>query len=299
MIEESNNEARVAEVDVLGGNTSRRSFLALGGALGTTLLMAGCSGGSDSAAGSDASSEDVLRVGMEVNYAPYNWQTDTETDYTIPVDGLDNAYADGYDVSVSKLLGELLGKTPVAIKLPYAQLIDNCKQGNVDLIVAGMTATPEREESIDFTDEYWEDFYGLLVRADGDYVNATSLADFSGATVIGQKSTLLDDIIDDIPGVNHGTPVDSVSAQINALKGGTCDAITYNMANKDGFLEANPELVSVNFDDGEGFTETEICNIGLAKGQDDLKKKINDWLADFSQDERQKLWDEACDRQPK
>ena len=73
-----------------------------------------------------------------------------------------------------------------------------------------MSATPEREESVGFSDPYFIGYFGLFVKEGSPYQNATKLSDFSGATVLGQKDTMLDTVIDEIPGVVHKNPVDSV-----------------------------------------------------------------------------------------
>ena len=59
-----------------------------------------------------------------------------------------------------------------------------------------------------------------MVQADSEWADATSLADFSGAVVLGQKDTLLDGSSTD-PGVEHATPVDSIRRD-RGLKNGTC-----------------------------------------------------------------------------
>ena len=236
---------------------------------------------------------------MEAAYAPYNWQTDEETEYTIPIAAMDGQYADGYDVQFAKKIGEGLGRTPVAVKLAWDGLINAVNNGTIDCIIAGMSATDERKKQIDFSDPYFVGSFGLLVLKDSDYASATSLSDFAGAAVLGQKGTMLDDIIEDIPDVNHLTPVDSVPAQVSALNSGTCDAITYNVENTKGFLDANPDFVAVQFADGDGFQETVPANVGLKKGQDDLLAQINDILAEVDDDTRQEMFDAAVDRQPK
>ena len=49
-----------------------------------------------------------------------------------------------------------------------------------------------------------------MVLADSPYLNATSIQDFSGAAVLGQQGTALDDVIEQIEGVDHLSPVGSV-----------------------------------------------------------------------------------------
>ena len=82
--------------------------------------------------------------------------------------------------------------------------------------------------SLSFSDPYFIGYFGLFVKEGSPYQNATKLSDFSGATVLGQKDTMLDTVIDEIPGVVHKNPVDSVPTVFSNLLQGTCDAVTYN-----------------------------------------------------------------------
>ncbi len=149
--------------------------------------------------------KDKIRIGMEAAYAPYNWQVSEASEYTIPIDNVQGAYADGYDVQIAKIVCKALGGEPVAVKQSFSGLIDSLNNGQIDLIIAGMSATPEREESVGFSDPYFIGYFGLFVKEGSPYQNATKLSDFSGATVLGQKDTMLDTVIDEIPGVVHKT----------------------------------------------------------------------------------------------
>ena len=86
--------------------------------------------------------------------------------------------------------------------------------------------------------------------------------------------------------------------QLSQLDQGTCDAITYNTENTNGFLRANPDLVAIQFEKGKGFEETVPANVGLAKGQKKVLAKINKALAAVDQDTRTKMFDAAVERQP-
>ena len=143
---------------------SRRDFLKLSSLSSLTLAALTACGPAaqeeaavdDAAPSTDAEaaafgSEGVLRVGMEAAYAPYNWQATAESEFTIPIENVSGAYADGYDVQIAKTVAEGLGLEPVAVKLEWDGLIEALGQGQIDVIIAGMTATPERAESIDFT----------------------------------------------------------------------------------------------------------------------------------------------------
>ena len=211
------NNTQHAHASQTGAGMDRRAFLKLSGlatmTMGSMAFLAGCGpaaqGTSSStpavttaaASAGTFAADGTLRVGMEAAYAPYNWQVTASSDTTIPIENVSGAYADGYDVQIAKKVAEGLGLTPVAVKLEWDGLIEALGKGQIDVIIAGMTATPERAESIDFTEPYYIGTYGLMVKGDSSFANATSIQDFSGAAVLGQKDTLLATVIDELKGL--------------------------------------------------------------------------------------------------
>ena len=303
--------------NMLGRACSRRDFVKLSGLATFTVagatFLTGCgpaaqSSGSASATDTGSASESAsgvlgdgktLRIGMEAAYAPYNWQEESESDTTIPIDNVSGAYADGYDVQIAKKIAEGLDMEPVAVKMEFGALVDSLNNGTIDIICAGMSVTPERSESADFTDSYIDDEVVMVVKKDGEYANATKLSDFDGATVLGQKDTFYDDLIDEIPNVNHLTPVATVPLVVDGIENGTCDAITFSSMSLPNLLENYPDLVKVELEDGEGFSDpSNPDNAAIAKGQDDILDKINEIIAGISEDERLEIWQDCMDRQP-
>ncbi len=295
---------------------SRRSFIKLAGLSTLTVagasFLTGCgpaaqSSGSAAASGSASAKSasgvlgdgKTLRIGMEAAYAPYNWQEESESDTTIPIENVSGAYADGYDVQIAKKIAEALDMEPVAVKMEFGALVDSLVNGNIDIICAGMSVTPERAESVDFTDSYIDDEVVIVVKKDSQYASATKLSDFSGATVLGQKDTFYDDLIAEIPDVNHLTPVATVPLVVDGIENGTCDAITFSSMSLPNLLENYPDLVKVELADGEGFSDPgNPDNAAIAKGQDEILEKLNKIIGDISEDERLSMWQDCMDRQP-
>ena len=241
----------------------------------------------------------TLRVGMECAYAPNNWQESEATDSNVPVENVAGAYAEGYDVQIAKAIADGLGKELVIVKLSWDGLIDALNQGQIDAIIAGMMDTAERRESINFSEPYRETTYGLMVLADSPYLNATSIQDFSGAAVLGQQGTALDDVIEQIEGVDHLSPVGSVPDMISRLQQGTCDAIVINVENAQGYLASNPNFRLVTFDEGSGFTlPAKGSCVGLRKSDNELLDQINTILSGIDDDARAAMWQAAVDGQP-
>ncbi len=295
---------------------SRRSFIKLAGlstftVAGATFLT-GCGPAAQSSGSASASKSEskesakgvlgdgkTLRVGMEAAYAPYNWQVESESDTTIPIENVSGAYADGYDVQVAKVVAEGLGMEPVAVKMEFGSLVDALNNGTIDIICAGMSVTPERAETVDFTDSYIDDEVVIVTKKDSSYASATKLSDFSGASVLGQKDTFYDDLIDEIPDVNHLTPVVTVPLVVDAIENGTCDAITFSSMSLPNLLENYPDLVKVELADGEGFSDpANPDNAAIAKGQDEILEKLNEIIDGLSEKERLALWQDCMDRQP-
>ncbi len=256
----------------------------------------------EEAAATEAPAAEVkqFRVGMECAYAPSNWQEDTATDLNVPIENLPGFYADGNDVQIARHIAGYLDADLVVVKLAWSGLIEALNQGQIDMIIAGMADTEERRQSINFSEPYKTTEYGLMVNGDSEYADATTLADFAGASVLGQKDTMLDTVIDQIEGVNHLPAVDSVPNQIARLEQRTCDAIVVNMENTPGYLATNPTFKVVEFADGEGFTLgfRGSC-VGLRKDDTELLDQVNAALAELSEDDRAEMLAAANERQPK
>ena len=240
-----------------------------------------------------------FRVGMECAYAPNNWQESEPSETNVPIEELPGGYAEGYDVQIARIIADQLGLELVVVKMGWDGLIEALNQGRIDAIIAGMADTETRKEAINFSTPYHESVYGLMVNAGTPYENATSLADFNGASVLGQKETALDWVIDQIEGVNHLPPVDSVPDMIARLQQGTCDAIVINIENFPSYQAANPNFVAISFPEGEGLDPgfRGAC-VGLRKSDDVLLDCVNDVLASIDQEQRDELWETALNNQP-
>lgn len=295
---------------------SRRDFLKLSSlvaGMGGVMVLSGCGpaaqepttdDNADAADDADTAATTLgdgktLRVGMEAAYAPYNWQATEASDTTIPIENVEGAYADGYDVQVAKRIAEELGMDPVAVKMDFGALVDSLNNGTIDIICAGMSVTPERAESADFTDSYIDDEVIIVVKKDSPYASATKLSDFSGASVLGQKDTFYDDLIEEIPDVNHMTPVATVPLVVDAIENGTCDAITFSSMSLPNLLENYPDLMKVELEEGEGFSDpSNPDNAAIAKGQDEMLDRLNEIIAGITEEERLEMWQDCMDRQP-
>lgn len=278
--------------------------------LAMSLSLFGCTAGltdnpnyNASASTEDTSKEKtVLRIGMECDYAPNNWQESTATDTNLPISNLSGFYAEGYDIQMSKLLAEKMDVDIEIVKLAWTGLIQALKEGQIDMIIAGMADTSERKESIAFSNTYSvrKTEYVLVVKKDSKYVNATNIQDFSGATVIGQINTFYDTAIDQINGVVHAPAAQDVPNMTSQLQEGLVDAIVLDEDTAESKYKEDDDYKILTFDEGKGFTidMTGAC-VGIRLEDTTLLKNVNDALAQIDTSTREKLMEEAKANMPK
>ena len=88
--------------------------------------------------------KEVLRVGMEAGYPPFNWTQLGDANGGVKIEG-NTEYAGGYDVEIAKKIAEGLGKELVIVKTEWDGLVPSLQSGKIDVITAGMSPTEERK----------------------------------------------------------------------------------------------------------------------------------------------------------
>lgn len=242
-------------------------------------------------------------VGLECGYAPFNWTVGPSdaAEEAVQIQGTRN-YCDGYDIAVASFLAQELGVELVVRAVEWDGLIPALANGGtIDLIIAGMSPTAERAQTVAFSSEYYHSTHVLLVRADSTYAAADSLSDFTGARVVGQMSTIYDDLIDQIPGVIHANPLETIPTIVTALKAGNYDATVVELPVAIAIVQTNPDLSYVTFAQGQGFDVAyEDAAVAIALRQSDvaLLAEVNRILALITQNQREAWMLAAIDRQP-
>lgn len=239
----------------------------------------------------------VLRVGMEANYAPYNWSQTTDANGAIEISNASGEYANGYDVQIAKQIADALGLKLEIVKMEWDGLPPALQSAKIDAIVAGMSPTPEREKQIDFTDEYYGSDMVVVTLKDGPYANAQSINDFDGAKVTAQLNTFHVDLLDQMQGIDKQTPMDSFPTMISSLLSNKIDAYISDRPGALSAVAANPDLKIVSFEEGKGFDTGDIANwssVGLRKDSP-LMEPINQALATIPDKDRENLMQEMVD----
>ena len=116
--------------------------------LAVTLVAAsfGCSG-----PGLLGDGRPVLRVGVAPDYPPVVFEQDGEIM--------------GIEADLARLVGDSLGRRIEFARFPFSELIPALERGDVDVVMSGLSITPERAERVAFTEPYMEVGQLTLIRA--------------------------------------------------------------------------------------------------------------------------------------
>jgi polar amino acid transport system substrate-binding protein len=204
-----------------------------------------------------------LIVGMELAYPPFE-MTDT------------SGKPDGVSVQLAKELGKALGR-PVEIRnMAFDGLIPALKTGKIDIIISSMTATAERARSIDFSDPYLTTGLCLLL---GKSVQAKTIADLdqAGRTVAVKKGTTGHSYAAAHIKQASVLVLDKEAAAVLEVVQGKADAFIYDQMSTYQNFQRNKETTRAILTP----FQTESWAIGIRKGNDELKGKINHFLSEF------------------
>ena len=117
-----------------------------------------------------AAMADVVRMGTEGAYPPYNFINDA-------------GEVDGFERELGDELCARAGLTCEWVTNDWDSIIPNLVSGNYDTIIAGMSITDERDEVIDFTQDYYPPTASV-------YVAASEGVDLAGGVISAQTATI-------------------------------------------------------------------------------------------------------------
>ncbi len=253
----------------------------------------------------------TLVIGLECNYAPFNWTTPTQSEYTLPIANQAGQYADGYDVQFAKYASEELGMNVKIVKLEWDNLIPQLQLGQINCIIAGMTDTEERRKTIDFTEEYYRSELTLVVKKSvaDEYESSTPNpigADrlttlLSGKALESQIQTVTDDVIDNLASqfnAVHLTAVNTFAKAASDVASGVAFGMTAELPVAESIVKSNSNLGIIHISqDVLGLDLSELgVSIGIRKEDTDLKDKLNQVLAKFTNERRTEIMSSCVTR---
>ncbi|MGN0365463.1 MAG: basic amino acid ABC transporter substrate-binding protein [Suilimivivens sp.] len=217
------------------------------------------------AAVSEALADGVLTVGTNAEFPPFEY-----------VD--DNGEPDGFDMALIKAIGEKLGVEVVIDNMEFASLVSSIGS-KIDVAIAGMTVTPERQETVNFSDSYYEAVQYVILPADSEIATAEDLV---GKTIGVQLGTTGDFIASDIADTTVSQYNKAVDA-VNDLINGRVDCVIVDK-NPALVFEAKFEGQVVAVDGAQFAFEPEEYAIAMPKDDAALAEQINAALEEIKAD---------------
>ncbi|MGM8211473.1 transporter substrate-binding domain-containing protein [Virgibacillus sp. W0430] len=207
---------------------------------------------------------EVIRVGFEGTYRPFNFLND-ENEYT------------GFDVDIANEIAERMGVKAEFIATSWDSLIGGVKADKFDVIIAQMTVTEERKQSVDFTDPYVVTGSVLITREDTEGIN--KLEDISGKKVGTGTGTTFAEVAESVEGANV-TLYKTVNEYLQDLLNERLDVIINDQLLMSYNIKEEKIPVKIVSD---VLNEDEIA-MAVKKGNGGLIKKLNEELNNIIED---------------
>jgi len=176
----------------------------------------------------------------------------------------------GYDIDFATAIAKGLGVKLRTVPVTTATRIPELQQGKIDLIIATMTRTAQREEQIDFSYTYFVTGQKVLVKRSAGVAKVEQLAGKKVSSVRG--STSEQNIRAAVPGVQVVAFSDYPAAFL-ALSQGKVQAMTTDetilLALR--FKASSP----VDYVLLDGYISEEPYGMGLRKGEVALREAVN------------------------
>ena len=133
-----------------------------------------------------------IRVGADISYAPLEFYDALASDVLDRPTGEPEPGVQGIDPDLAAELGRRLGVRLTFVNLGFDSLLDALRSGQIDAIISGMSATPQRAEHASFI-EYFQAGTSIVV-AKGNPKGIREVADLCGKTVTVQSATIQEDL---------------------------------------------------------------------------------------------------------
>ncbi|HDC3819777.1 TPA: ABC transporter permease subunit [Staphylococcus aureus] len=202
-----------------------------------------------------------LRVGLSADYAPMEFEhtVNGKTEYA------------GVDIDLAKKIAKDNNLKLKIVNMSFDSLLGALKTGKIDIIISGMTSTPERKKQVDFSDSYMMTKNIMLVKK--DKVNEyKDIKDFNNKKVGAQKGTEQEKIAQTEIENASITSLTRLPDVILALKSGKVVGAVVEKPVAEAYLKQNPKLGISNVKFNEEEKDTVIA---VPKDSPKLLSQIN------------------------
>lgn len=211
---------------------------------------------------------ETLIVGTNAEFPPFEFVND-------------NGDYDGFDIALMQAICDKIGCKMEVNNMEFKSLLGALQMDSIDVIAAGMTATEERKESVDFTESYYEAKQVIIVKKDS---NVASFADLNDKKIGVQEGTTGDLYVtpEEDGALVEKAEIKRFKKGVDAvmdLKNGGVDAVVIDKNPAKEFVNSNDDLMIVEDD-----AAIENYAFAVAKGNTELAEAINNALTELKAD---------------
>lgn len=236
-------------------------------------LVAGC-GKSKSTGGSGSASDDPIKKIEDRGKLVVGVKYDT---YLFGYKDPKTGKVEGFDVDIAKAISKKIFGDKVKVELKEVTSktrIPMLQNGDVDMVVATMTITPDRKKVVDFSDVYFDAGQSLLVKKGSKIKSVKDLT--KGTKVLTVKGATSGDNVKKAAPDTTVLEYENYQEAFTALKSGKGDALTTDNSILLGMAAQDPNYQVV----GGTFTK-EPYGIAMKKGNTKLVKAVNKALKEL------------------
>ena len=281
-----------------------KRFLAAILAVVMMMAFAACGNDTQTPSGDEGEGGDTftLRVGMECQYAPYNWTQSDDSNGAVPIANNPGSYANGYDVMTAKRIAEDNGWNLEIYAYEWGGLIPALDSNMIDMIIAGQSMTEKRMQEVDMAGPYFYASIVCVTKADSPLAEAQGISELSGTCTAQTGTIWYDTCLPQLQNVEIQTASETAPSMIMAVESGTVDFICTDIPTALAAVATYDDLVVLDFtgtDDNFVVDEGDI-NIGISvrKGDTELFDAANASLEGMTADDFNELMDQAIAIQP-
>ena len=194
----------------------------------------------------------VLTVGMECQYAPYNWTQMDPSNGAVPIVNNPGSYANGYDVMTAKKICELYGWKLEVMALEWGGLTPALNAGTIDVAIAGQSMTADRMKEVDMAGPYYYATIVALTTKQSPNASAASVSELTGNGTAQAGTIWYDTCLPQATTASVQAPAETAPTMIMSLESGMVDFVVTDLPTANGAAAKNPDLVVLDFSGTDG-----------------------------------------------
>jgi ABC-type amino acid transport substrate-binding protein len=229
-------------------------------AIAVLAVGAGCGGDDDDNGGGGGG--ETLTVGSDIPFPPF--EQGNAPNY------------EGFDIDVMNEIGKRIDRTIQYQDTAFDTIFTDLANGKFDAVISASTITPERQQTVAFSDPYYEANQALVVTPDSEI---QSTDDLGGATVSAQDGTTGEEYATDETDASRVNGFPQGPEAIQAVANGQADAaiidepVAKDAVEKQGGIEI-----------AQTISTGELYGIAVQKSDTDLLDQINEALVEIKDD---------------